>query len=165
MMKHKVFYPCLMNRLLDEEPKSESEPWDKFHYNARTMRLVVKKNIEEILNNINSQEQLELPGHSEIASSVFNFGISPLAGEYATPQNHVSLVHRVREALIRFEPRLIPESIIVRQPEGSAQRAHYGVLLFEIRGLIRWGEEIIDLSLGASYDTEISNTILKLNNG
>ncbi|WON77494.1 type VI secretion system baseplate subunit TssE [Serratia sp. UGAL515B_01] len=162
--KRKPFLPCLWDRLLDDEPRQQTEAWDKYHFDIRAMRAMVQRNIFDILNTANIESRLTAGRHREVASSVLNFGISPLVGGHATPHNWTIIERMIREALLRFEPRLLPESIIINLHGDKKSPVSNGVINFEIRGLVAWDPHPFDLSLGARYDIETDSASVKLNN-
>ncbi|EPH6015285.1 TPA: GPW/gp25 family protein, partial [Yersinia enterocolitica] len=68
----------------------------------------------------------------------------------STPHNWTTIERIIREAIIRFEPRIIAESLVVNQQHN----ARNGIIQFEIRGLIEWDPYPIDLCIGGAYDVE-----------
>ncbi len=150
MEKKRQFLPTLLERLLDGEPKKLLEPHDKFFYDSRTMRKLVQRNIAEILNNANIDDRLDEQRHKWVAKSVLNYGISPLVGRHSTPHNWTTIERIIREAIIRFEPRILADSLVVNQQHN----ARNGIIQFEIRGLIEWDPYPIDLCIGGAYDVE-----------
>lgn len=53
-----------------------------------------------------------------------------LVGLYAVPHNWATIERIIREAIIRFEPRIMAESLVVSQQ----LQARNGIIQFEIRG-------------------------------
>jgi type VI secretion system protein ImpF len=157
MEKKIQFLPTLFERLLDDEPKKSSEPHDKFFYDSRMMRKLVQLNIGEILNNANIDSQLDAQNHKWVAKSVLNYGIAPLVGSYSTPHGWASIERVIRESIIRFEPRIIAESLLVTQLDNARK----GIVQFEIRGLIKWNPHPIDLCVEGAYDVETAHAELR----
>ncbi|CFU86186.1 ImpA family type VI secretion-associated protein [Yersinia pseudotuberculosis] len=62
-----------------------------------------------------------------------------------------------RDAIIRFEPRIMAESLVVSQQ----LQARNGIIQFEIRGLIKWNPHPIDLCIEGAYDVETDNAELR----
>ncbi|CNF55850.1 type VI secretion system baseplate subunit TssE [Yersinia mollaretii] len=157
MEKKRQFLPALLERLLDDEPKKLLEPHDKFFYDSRMMRKLVQRNIGEILNNANIDDRLNEQRHKWVATSVLNFGIAPLVGRHSTPHNWNTIERVIREAIIRFEPRVMTESLVVSQQHN----ARNGIVQFEIRGLIHWDPHPIDLCVEGAYDVETDQAELR----
>ncbi|PIJ48301.1 lysozyme [Erwinia sp. OLTSP20] len=153
-LRRNPFPPCLLERLFDNEPKVESEVWDKYHFDSRAMRAVVQRNIAELLNTANFEERLDENRHREIFSSTLNYGISPLIGGYAASHSWNDLEIKIRNALLRFEPRLIADSIVIVPSGEVLSPVHHGIINFDIYGLIDWHPQPVDLAIKARYDIE-----------
>ncbi|AHB71279.1 hypothetical protein P262_04092 [Cronobacter malonaticus] len=93
-----------------------------------------------------------------MVNSVINHGLAPLSGKYATPQSWAAVEQAIRNALLRFEPRIISASLVVRPKRQSTPGT---TLLFEIAALLYWQPEPVGLVVSGSYDTETEKTTLK----
>lgn len=162
MKEKKPYLPCLLERLLDDEPRKREEIWDKFHFDQRKMKSLIMANISEILNNANIEPQLDACIHREVVSSVLNYGISSQVGSYSNTHNWNRLEHLIREALIRFEPRLLADSIIVSLNGERRSPVKQGIISFTIHALVNWSPHPFDLSLGARYEIETESISLQL---
>lgn len=160
--KRKQFLPCLLERLQDDEPRKLIEPWDRYHFDARKMRTLIQNNIADILNVANMEHQLNVKYHGEVAASVVNFGLSPIVGGYTTSESWGSIEQRIRQAIIRFEPRLIADSVMVTLAGDAESPVCNGIIEFEIRALVKWDPQPFDLCIGARYDTETESAGLTL---
>lgn len=154
-MGHKISYlPTLLDRLLDDEPKNLREPHDQFHFNSRTMRSIVQRDLLAILNSTNIEDGLDDHRHAAVAESVMNYGVAPVTGGWSHSHSWTRIESAVRRAILRFEPRIMPQSLVVRPQHDKNNPSRYGVILFEIRGLIYWEPHPIDLCVNAAYDAE-----------
>jgi type VI secretion system protein ImpF len=162
MERKRVFLPTLLQRLMDDEPKVHHERHDKFNFDPALMRKLVQQHVAEILNTTNLERQFAHVRYQHSAASVINYGIAPLAGIYSTPYHWAEIEKTIRSALIRFEPRLISESIIVNQLANKREATQYGIVHFEIRGLIKWQPHPLDLCVAVDYDTEINRASLSI---
>lgn len=161
MEKQQHFLPTLFERLLDNEPKKQQESFDAFYFDARTMRSVVQKDISYLLNNTNIEDRLDEHRHNAVCDSVINYGIAPFSGKYANHHNWNVIEKSIRKALLRFESRIIPESLLVRPLSDKDVLGKNGIVLFEIRGLIEWHPHPIDLCINGAYDIETAKVDLK----
>ncbi|KAB8305866.1 type VI secretion system baseplate subunit TssE [Erwinia endophytica] len=161
MEKKQYFLPTLFERLLDDEPKKQQESYDAFYFDAKAMRAVVQKDISSVLNNTNIEDQLDEHRHKAVCGSVMNYGIAALVGRYANHHNWNIIEKNIRNALLRFESRIIPESLLVRPLIDKNHPGKYGMVLFEIRGLIAWHPHPIDLCISVAYDVETAKVDLK----
>lgn len=154
------FLPCLEQRLMDDEPKKQKEMWDKYNFNSHQMRAIIQASLTEILNNTNIEDSLHPQRHKQVTNSVLNYGISPVSGTFSSPHSWSLLEQCIRKALIRFEPRLIAESIVIN-PLGDRERPNQkGCIYYEICALVHWKPEPLDLYFKANYDLESSYTVL-----
>ncbi len=161
MEKRRRWPPTLLERLLDEEPKKRQESYDAFFFTAGDLRAVVQKDIGCLLNNSNIEEQLDENRYPKVIESVINYGVSPLVGQYASHYNWMLIEKNIRNALLRFEPRIIPESLLVRPLTAKDPPGKNGRVLFEIRGLIDWQPAPVDLCINGAYDAETAKVDLK----
>ncbi|EOW6701393.1 type VI secretion system baseplate subunit TssE [Cronobacter malonaticus] len=158
MERKKQFAPTLLDRLLDDEPKARHEAYDASFTNARRYRQQVLRDIDVLLNNTNIETLIDPVRHPAVINSVINHGLVPLSGKYATPQSWAAVEQAIRNALLRFEPRIIPASLVVRPKRQSTPGT---TLLFEIAALLYWQPEPVGLVVSGSYDTETEKTTLK----
>ncbi|WP_330982211.1 MULTISPECIES: type VI secretion system baseplate subunit TssE [Enterobacterales] len=154
MNEKQQYLPTLLNRLLDDEPKKQHEAFDSAFYDARTLRRLVQRDLATLLNCNNIERELDPVRHCHIAGTVVNYGITPLPGLPVALNNWQAMEKNIRDAILRFEPRIIPQSLIVQilqEKDKSFRSTH---MVFEIRGLIYWEPHPVDLCLNGSYDRE-----------
>ncbi|ELY7393120.1 GPW/gp25 family protein [Cronobacter universalis] len=157
MERKKQFTPTLLDRLLDDEPKARHEAHDASFISARQYRKRVLRDIDVLLNNTNIEALIDPVRHPAVVDSVINHGLAPLSGKYATPHSWAAVEQAIRNALLRFEPRIIPSSLVVRP---KRQPGPGTTLLFEIAALLYWQPEPVGLMVNGSYDTETAKTTL-----
>ena len=161
MERREPYLPTLLERLLDDEPKKVTEHPDAFCFNARKLRSIIQNDIASLLNNTNIEDQLDEDRHKAVSDSVINYGIAALVGKYANYHNWNVIEKNLRNALLRFEPRILSESLLVRPLIDKDRPVKNGLVLFEIRGLIHWKPAPIDLCINGAYDVETAKVELK----
>lgn len=160
MDKKQPYLPALLERLLDDEPKS---PHDRLKpIDIRKMRSIVKKDITDLINHTNIEDTLDEQQHKFVIESVINYGVSELIGTQENHHNWNVLEKIIRNAILRFEPRIIPETLLVRSLQNSDGLIRHAAVLFEIRALIYWPSGPIDLCINGRYDFESEKVDLKL---
>jgi type VI secretion system protein ImpF len=89
-----------------------------------------------------------------LADSVLNYGLPPLSGQLASKLD-VSLMERViRQAIVRYEPRILPDTLQVRALEASSVLDTHNVIEFEIRGHL-WSQPVpLEILLRTQLDLE-----------
>jgi type VI secretion system protein ImpF len=154
------YLPTLLERLQDDEPKS---PHDRVRpVDIRMMRSIVQKDIADLINHINIEDTLDERQHKFVMESVLNYGVSALIGTQENHHNWNVIEKTIRNAILRFEPRIIPETLLVRSLQDKDGLARHAVVLFEIRALIHWQPRPVDLCMNGRYDFESEKVDLKL---
>jgi len=162
MERKKQFLPTLLERLLDDEPRVETERFDKFFLDSKKMRAIVQKDIAAIMNSTNIEDRLDSKRFKLVADSVLNYGVAAMVGNYANQHNWGAIEKTIRNALLRFEPRILAESLIVSPSIDGEHPSRNGIILFEIKGLISWVPYPIDLCINGAYDVETEKVDLKM---
>ena len=156
----KQYMPALLDRLIDDHPKERREPSDKFYFDSRKMREVILRDLLTIFSTENTEGELQRYSKSPVVDSVINYGIAPLTGVYARQLSWEQVEEKLRRAILRFESRVIPDSLIITPLAGKDQYAQYGIIVFEIRTLVYWDPYPLDLRIKGSYDMETQQVSL-----
>ncbi|MGE9551458.1 type VI secretion system baseplate subunit TssE [Erwinia amylovora] len=160
-MDNKIqFPPTLLDRLIDEEPRRTVESFDKFFFTSRDIRSIVQRDLSDLLNCTNVERGLNDDKYKAIKGSVINYGVCSLAGGYPDVHRMKYFESSIRTSILRFETRIIPESLFVRHIVSGNEPMRNGVILFEIRGLIYWEPHPIDFHAKYGYDTEVEKVTL-----
>lgn len=159
MKKNHYYPPALLDRLLDDEPKSEHDRYR--HVDAKKIRLLVQQEIADLLNSTSIEDRLDMSQHGVIMGSVINYGVPAIAGIYEKHHNWNTIEKSIRTAILRFEPRIIPETLLVRSMQENKEIARHALILFEIRGLIDWSPRPVDICISGRYDVESEKVELK----
>ena len=109
--------PCLLDRLTDTEPDKAVESRDRRVFTLSQIRSAVLRDLSWLLNASVRMESEDIAGFPEVASSVLNYGMPDLCGLSTSTYSPPELERMVREAIRRFEPRIMPESLSVRVVE------------------------------------------------
>ncbi|KLG05496.1 lysozyme [Enterobacter cloacae subsp. cloacae] len=154
------YLPTLLERLQDDEPKS---PHDRARpVDIKTIRRLVQRDIIDLINHTNIEDTLDVQRYKAVRESVLNYGIPALIGSQKNRNNWNIIEQAIRKAIIRFEPRIIPETLLVCSLQERKDVVRYSAILFEIRGLIDWQPHPIDLFMNGRYDLESEKVELKL---
>lgn len=154
------YLPTLLERLQDDEPKN---PHDRARpVDVKTIRQLVQKDIADLINHTNIEDTLNEQRYKAVMESVLNYGIPALIGRHENRNNWQVIEQAIRKAIIRFEPRIIPETLLVRSLQEKEQVTRHSVIAFEIRGLIDWQPHPVDLCMNGHYDMESEKVDLKL---
>lgn len=154
--------PALLDRLVDEDPTNPVEALENRAIGKTQLRQCVLRDLAWLLNT-----QAALPRDPDAResqpaeNSVLNFGIPPLAGASLSGIDLADLENALRQAILDFEPRILPDSLTVRgiPPEEAIDR--HNVLSFEIGGRL-WAQPYpLELLLKTDLDLETGSVVLR----
>ena len=89
-----------------------------------------------------------------LAESVLNFGLPSLSGQLASKLDIGGLENAIRQAILRFEPRILADTLQVTALEASNVLDTHNVIEFEIRGHL-WSQPVpLEILLRTQLDLE-----------
>ena len=151
--------PCLLDRLTDDEPNMEQESRSIRVMSMQQYRRAVIRDLTWLLNTHTDAVQSGFDEYDEIPSSVLNYGVENVAGKSASSLGVEDMRYRLTEALQRFEPRIMPNTLsiaIETERDEMSNRA----LQFEIRGDL-WAQPIPEaLFIRTELDLETGKSSL-----
>jgi len=124
--------PALLDRLTDDDPGNGQEPLKNSVVSKGRLKRTVLRDIGWLLNTTAHNTSGELDEYPEVRRSVVNYGIPVLSGKNFSEVSWADLERSIRDALIQFEPRLLPDSLRIRALNADGQ-AHHNRIEFEIR--------------------------------
>lgn len=135
--------PCLLDRLTDDRPDSTKESRDQRVISLARYRRAVLRDIEWLLNTSRHPGREGLAEFTDAARSVVDFGVPDLCGTTPSGLNPVELEEEIVQALLWFEPRILPGSLSVHVGVKPESMGHNTVSL-EIRGEL-WAQPMPDV--------------------
>lgn len=145
--------PSLLDRLTDDEPGTRDESRERRVISATRLRDCVTRDLAWLLNSVQMEATENLDLFPEVQTSVLNFGIPDLTGVAVSRINVDTLRQSLRDAILRFEPRLNEASLRV-VVETSAARMDRASLTFRIESEM-WAQPIpLNLYLKTEVDLE-----------
>lgn len=155
------YLPTLFDRLFDDAPSERSESPDAYTTSRAQMRHIIQRDLAYLLNTTNQSDLFDGKKHAQAASSSVNYGVPPLAGGYLSEKKWVDIETMIRQAIQNFEPRLMPESLVVRPLLKDPANAHYNVLTFEISGFIQMQPYPMEFIVQSAVDLETNRIELR----
>ena len=153
--------PCLLDRLTDDAPKKKSESRNQRVITLQRYREAVLRDLLWLLNTHANSEQSGFDRFEEIPSSVLNFGVQNLAGMTVSSLNIDDMRFLLTEALQRFEPRILPDTVSIGAAADPDEMNHSRSLRLEIRGVL-WSQPIPEsLFIRTELDLETGKSRLK----
>lgn len=126
--------PSLLDRLMDNEPGKSQESANQRLISHTTLRRHVLRDLQWLFNTINNEAQHDLVPFNQVRRSVLNFGVAPLAGQRMSDIEWHDIQRKLTEAIINFEPRILPQGLQVRCISDTRSLNLHNVLSIEIKG-------------------------------
>lgn len=128
--------PALLDRLTDEHLAGE----DFRVMSKAQLRKAVLRDLSVLFNTVQPGAGTLL-GDPVLAASVLNFGLPSLAGGLASRMDIAKLEEDIATAIRRFEPRIRPDTLVVRAVQPSHIMDTHNVIEFQIRGEL-WSQPL-----------------------
>lgn len=147
--------PALLDRLTDDDPANrQPEPRERRIINANRLRQAVLRDLSWLFNSTKLESKEGLAPFPYVANSVINYGLPALAGQTASQLDVVSLEASMRQAILDFEPRIMPSTLRVQAILSDAALDHHNVVSVQITGQL-WAQPIpLELLLRTELDLE-----------
>jgi len=163
--------PSLLDRLTDNDPSSKVEPLEARVLNRRQLREAVLRDLSWLFNAVCEEPDLSNRDDPERVAlwkslpyardSVLNFGILPLTGQSLTIHNFPLIEAQIREAIVRFEPRLDPNTVEVRIGNDLSTGLRPTSLRLTIKGQL-WNQPVpLELMLSADVDVDTGQAAVR----
>ena len=145
--------PTLLDRLTDLDPGSAVEAEESRAMSKAQVREAVLRDLGWLLNAVRPFADLA-SRYPEAEASVLNYGLPAMSGTLASRVDVTLLERTLRQAIVRFEPRVVPDSLTVKALDASSVLDTHNVIEFEIRGLM-WAQPVpLELLLRTQVDLE-----------
>lgn len=154
-----VLQPSLLDRLTDEEPQHLVDPPGALGPVKSGLRAALLRDLTWLLNTTRLGASGSLQAWPEVERSVLNYGLPAFAGQTASTLDIKALERAIRQAILRFEPRLLADALEVDAVEDSLSGWH-NLVCFRISGLIRAQPVPLALLLRTEVDLETGQVAL-----
>jgi len=145
--------PALLDRLTDDEPDKKLEPRQERVISKRRLREAVLRDLTWLFNTTRLDSAIDASGLRYAQSSVVNYGLPALSGMTASTLEVADLERVIRQAILDFEPRILPASLQVHALE-VATLEHHNVIGVEISGQL-WAQPVpLELLVRTEIDLE-----------
>jgi len=145
--------PSLLDRLTDEAPGNAAQRGG-MSVSLSELRRSVLRDLNWLFNTSQLMRPEELEPWPQVRNSVLNFGLPPLSGLTASGLDVVQLERTLRQAILDFEPRILPDSVLVKAELERESLDHHNVLSLHIEALL-WAQPVpIELLLRTQLDLE-----------
>lgn len=147
--------PSLLDRLTDEAPGAAG---GRGSVTLSELRKSVLRDLTWLFNTTSLFDAESAEAWPQVRNSVLNFGLPALAGIHASSLDIVRLERALRQAIVDFEPRILPDSVTVKAELERESLDHHNVVSLQIAGLL-WAQPVpIELLLRTQLDLESGQT-------
>ena len=151
--------PSLLDRLTDDDPGSPRESRDQRFFDVRRLRASVLRDLTWLLNASAGHCGPALADYPLAARSTLDFGIPDLAGASAARVDADELARRVKEAILRYEPRILREGLRV-QVMAPSETAGSSLLALRIEGDLWALPAPLRIQVNTSFDLESGRVLV-----
>ncbi len=143
--------PSLLDRLTDEGPGAPGRgAWTT----VSELRKSVLRDLAWLFNTTRPFAPDAIESRPQVRNSVLNYGLPPLSGLTASGLDIRQLERALRQAIVDFEPRILPDSVSVKAVLERDTGDHHNVVSLHIEGLL-WAQPVpIELLLRTQFDLE-----------
>lgn len=146
--------PALLDRLTDHDRTRKVEGRDERVLSRAQLRASVLRDLTWLLNSTNLASSVDLSAYPFAADSTVNYGLAALAGNTVAGLEIAEVERILKEAILRFEPRLLPHTVSVRGITAKDPTGHHNILSLEITGEL-WSQPYpLELLIKTDMDLE-----------
>ena len=146
--------PALLDRLTDDEPDKKLEPREQRVLSKSRLRQAVLRDLTWLFNATKMESNAAMAKWPHARRSVINFGLPALSGQTASRIEIQDLERDIRQAILDFEPRILPESLDVKALVELSSLDHHNVIGIQIHGHL-WAQPVpIELLIRTEIDLE-----------
>jgi len=118
------------------------------------LRQAVLRDLAWLFNATRLEADTDLSRAPAAQRSVINFGLPSLSGRAASSVDVTELERAIRQAILDFEPRILPGSLEVKALVVASLLDHHNVIGIEIRGQL-WAQPVpLELLVRTEIDLE-----------
>ena len=146
--------PALLDRLTDDEPDKKHEPREARVLSKARMRQSVLRDLAWLFNATRLESGTDLAQAPFVRRSVLNFGLPAMSGKVASSLDVTDLTRAIREAILSFEPRILPHTLEIQTLLEGGDMDHHNVLGVEIHGQL-WAQPVpLEFLVRTDFDLE-----------
>lgn len=146
--------PSLLDRLTDDEPQRQAEPPSVQVLGRHGLRTAVLRDLAWLMNTTRLAASEPLEAWPEAERSVLNYGLPAFGGETASTLDIKGLVRAIREAILRFEPRILADTLEVEAVEQGNVLGWHNLVCVTISGQV-WAQPVpFEMMLRTKLDLE-----------
>jgi len=146
--------PALLDRLTDDEPEKKLEPREARVLSKRKLRESVLRDLGWLFNSTKLESSDALARAPYARLSVLNFGLPAMSGKVASSFDVTDLTRAIREAILTYEPRILPSTLEIKTLLEGGDLDHHNVIGVEIHGQL-WAQPVpLEFLVRTDFDLE-----------
>ena len=146
--------PALLDRLTDDEPDKALEPRERRMLSKSRLRQAVLRDLAWLFNTTRLEAGVDMGKAPYARRSVINFGLPAFSGIAASSLDVMDLTRAIRQAIVDFEPRILPGTLQVKALVDAGALDHHNVVGIEIQGQL-WAQPVpLELLIRTEIDLE-----------
>lgn len=161
---HDRLQPSLLDRLVDDEPGNLKETRDEQVITLSRLKELVVRDLGWLMNCNNYEHVRNLDDYPEVKRSVVNYGVPDFAGASLSATDLAEMERSITEAIIAFEPRIIPSTLSVSANLGNSIAYSRKTVTLEIGGRIWATPYSLEFLLQSELDLDTGAVVLLENN-
>ena len=111
--------PSLLDRLTDQKPGELKETRESRVIDLSRLRDIIQRDLSWLMNTHNAESNFDVERYPAVASSVLNYGLAEVAGEYSGKEKAQAIRRSIETAIATYEPRIIEGSVDVQMRTGT----------------------------------------------
>ena len=154
--------PTLLDRLTDHHPSRSKDTPTELVISRKQLRQIIMRDLAWLLNATRMESEVDFAYHPHARQSTVNFGLPAFSGRRATDVKLEDLQSELQQAIVQFEPRIVPNTLqVLGMTMEDAVGAAHNLIVFEIRGQIWSTPYPIEMLLKSSIDLETGSVTLQ----
>jgi type VI secretion system protein ImpF len=146
--------PALLDRLTDDQPDKKLEPREHRVLSKSRMRQAVLRDLAWLFNSTKLETRATMARWPHAQRSVINYGLPALSGETASTLDIQDLERDIKQSILDFEPRILPETLEVKALVEISALDHHNVIGIQIHGQL-WAQPVpLEMLIRTEIDLE-----------
>jgi type VI secretion system protein ImpF len=146
--------PALLDRLIDDEPTRQVEPRERRVMSKGRLREAVLRDLAWLFNATRLEASQPMAHLPYARRSVVNLGLPALSGRPSSSLDIADLERAIRQAILDFEPRILPATLEVRAIKQASPHEHHNIVGVQIHGEL-WAQPVpLELLVRTEIDHE-----------
>ncbi|CAN5332629.1 type VI secretion system baseplate subunit TssE [soil metagenome] len=152
--------PALLDRLIDDSPLDKQDRVDQRSVSKSQLRQAILRDLASLFNAVRPN-WIDMDPIPQVRTSVLNYGLPPMAGEQVSQLDIAALELSIRNAILTYEPRILPNTLAVHAIENDAILDTHNQIAIRLSGQL-WAQPIpLEFLIRTELDLETGQIIVR----